>query len=373
MSQPHARFVREGETWIVEDGGSRNGTRLNAAHVSRKSLNDGDTIECGGTFFVLRHASPFDDGEPLKGRPEALRTVSPAFGRDLSLLCKMARTLTPVLVLGETGTGKEGIAAAIHELSRRRGRFVALNCGAIPPTLIESELFGTRRGAFSGALNRKGLFLAANRGTLFLDEVGELPASSQAALLRVLQEREIVPLGSDESILLDVRVIAATNKPLAQLVASGAFRHDLYARLKCYEVYLPPLRERREDMGLLVATLVKRHDPSGAQRTLSREAARALFAYQWPLNIRELEQCISAALALAEREIGIAHIRQSIREVALRLPAAGSLDRDTIVATIRLHNGNMTAVARALAMSRTHLYRLLERYAITRADTDTPK
>src|SRR5262249_13041520 len=145
---------------------------------------------------------------------------------------------------------------------------------------------GTKRGAFSGAVDRVGLFRAADQGTIFLDEIGELPAASQAALLRVLQEKEIVPLGSSKTVTIDVRVIAATNQPLGDLMMEGKFRRDLYARLCCYELRLPALRNRRGDLGLLFATLLSRHDPSGgAGRTLSREAARALFAYDWPLNI----------------------------------------------------------------------------------------
>src|SRR5262249_19112835 len=173
-------------------------------------LGDGDEIECGGSFFVLRHDEPPPQREALAERPETLRTVCPALDRELGVLRKVAQANVPVLVLGESGTGKEGIAQAIHALSGRDGPYFAVNCGAIPSTLIESELFGTRRGAFTGAEDRPGFFRNADRGTLLLDEIGELPAASQVALLRVLQQKELVPLGTHRSFPVDVRVIAAT-------------------------------------------------------------------------------------------------------------------------------------------------------------------
>ncbi len=373
MSRSHARFVRAGEQWLIEDGGSRNGTRLNTFAVTRKPVGNGDVVECGGTFFLIRRSvPPPSQSQPNGEKPAAMRTVNPALDLELSVMRKLARTPIPVLIMGESGTGKEGIASAIHTLSGRNGAFIAVNCGAIPVTLIESELFGTTRGAYSGAVDRLGMFRTADGGTLLLDEIGELPASSQAALLRVLQEREIVPLGSNRSVRVDVRVIAATNRPLEQLMAEGKFRADLYARLSAYELRMPPLRERREDLGILVADLVARHDRSGAARTISREAARALFAYDWPLNIRELEQCISAAVTIAESEIDLEHLRPPIRSAGQPQTVATTLDRDTIVATIRRQGGNMAAVARALEISRGHLYRILHRHSIRPSDL-TPK
>ncbi len=374
MSRRHARLVRAGEVWSLEDGGSRNGTRLNGEPVGRKSLEDGDTLECGGTFLVLRRLDrrPFGFADSLACRPEALRTASPALARELGIVPKIAQGLIPVLVLGESGTGKEGIASAIHALSGRGGAFVALNCGAIPATLVESELFGTRRGAFSGAEDRPGIFRNAERGTLFLDEICELPLPSQAALLRVLQQKEMTPLGSCRPIAVDVRIVAATNRAVKDEIAAGRFRRDLYARLCSYELQLPPLRERREDLGLLVATFIARHDRSGVARTLSRDAVRALFAYDWPNNIRQLEQVMSAALAVAEGEIGAEHLRTPVRDAGM----SSSLESlagepDLLIATIRRHRGNMSAVARALSTSRSQLYRLLHRQSIRPRDRAT--
>src|SRR5262249_42356761 len=275
--------MRSGDRWSLEDLGSRNGSRVNGERVERKTLGDGDVIECGGTFLVLRRTDGFTpDRSPLGQRLEALRTLSPALEHELNVLRKVARSPIPVLLLGESGTGKEGLANAVHALSGRDGPLVAVNCGAIPATLIESELFGSRRGAFSGAEARTGLLRSADRGTLSLDEVAELPLPSQAALLRALQEKEIMPLGATRAIPIDVRVVAATNRPVGELVAEDRLRRDLYARLSGYELHLPPLRERLEDLGLLAAGLIARHDRSGAPRTMSRAAASALFVYHWP-------------------------------------------------------------------------------------------
>jgi transcriptional regulator with PAS, ATPase and Fis domain len=254
---------------------------------------------------------------------------------------------------------------------------VAVNCGAIPATLIESELFGSRRGAFSGAEDRVGLVRSAERGTLFLDEVAELPLSSQAALLRVLQEKELIPLGASRAVAVDVRVVAATNRPVADLAEEGKLRRDLYARLRGYELNMPPLCDRREDLGLLIAALITRHDTSGVPRTLTRAAASALFAHPWPLNIRELEQCLSSALAVASAEIGVEHLPRPVRDAENVPRSAGDCDRDQLVAMILRHGGNLSAVARELGTSRSQLYRLLTRHAIRPEDiklpTATPK
>jgi transcriptional regulator of acetoin/glycerol metabolism len=368
-SQSHARLARADERWTLEDEGSRNGTRVNGRRVERAALSDGDVIECGGTTLVLRRADGVrPGGELLAQRPEALRTVSPALDHELSVLRKVARSPVPVLVLGDSGTGKEGVARAVHALSGREGPFLALNCGALPVTLVESELFGSRRGAFSGAEDRPGLVRSADGGTLFLDEVAELPQASQAALLRVLQERELVPLGATRAIPVDVRVVAATNRPVGALVDEGRLRRDLYARLAGYEVRLPLLRDRREDLGLLTSALIARHDRRRLLRRLSRGAAAALFAHDWPLNVRELEQAIAAALAVAGPEIGVEHLPRALREAGSA--AAPASDRDRLVASLRRHGGNLSAVARELATSRSQLYRLLARHAIEPAHLD---
>jgi transcriptional regulator with AAA-type ATPase domain len=373
ISLNHARLVRSGDRWSIEDEGSRNGSRVNGERIDKKTLEDGDVLECGGTFLVLRRTDGRGRGGgkmanavPLAQRPEALRTLSPTLDHELNVLRKVASSPVAVLVLGESGTGKEGMASAIHALSGRDGPFLAVNCGAIPATLIESELFGSRRGAFSGAEDRPGLVQRADRGTLFLDEVAELPMASQAALLRVLQEKELVPLGGSRPLKVDVRVVAATNRPVAEFIEEDKLRRDLYARLSGYELRLPPLRERREDLGLLVATLIARHDKSGAPRTLSRTAAWSLFVHSWPLNIRELEQCLATAVAVAGAgaEIGLEHLPRPIRDATTAPVGAAADERERLTAIIERLGGNLSAVARELGTSRSQLYRLLSRHSI---------
>ena len=284
------------------------------------------------------------------------------------MLCKIARSRVPVLLRGDSGTGKEVMATAIHALSGRRGPLLPVNCGAIPATLLESELFGSRRGAFSGAEDRPGLVRSAENGTLFLDEVVELPPTSQAALLRFLQDGEIVPLGADKRIVVDVRVVAATNKPVEDLVARGTFRRDLYARLCGYVMRLPPLHARMEDLGLLIASLLARLEPDGPPRRLSRTAARALFRHRWPLNVRELEQALRAALATAAGpEITSDDLRL---ETGLDSapPALHADGRARIIELLDKHEGNLTAVARGLSTSRSQVRRLLVRHGLTPRD-----
>lgn len=366
-SRAHARLVRDRDGWIVEDAGSKNGTRVNGARVDRAALADGDVLEIGGTVFVLRRA-PERIAKTVTQLGE-LATLSPQFERELDLLAKVARSNVPILVRGESGTGKEVVAKAVHAVSGRRGPLVPVNCGAIPAALLEGELFGSRRGAFSGAEDRAGLVRSAEHGTLFLDEVVELPVASQAALLRFLQDGEITPLGADKRIMVDVRVVAATHKPIEELVASGAFRHDLHARLRGYVMSLPPLRARIEDLGLLVASLLARLEPDGPPRRLSRTAARALFLHGWPLNVRELEQALRTALATATgEEIGVDDLRLAVETAPAREDTAPDDGRDRVVALLAKHAGNLSAVARELATSRTQVARLLTRYGLAADD-----
>jgi DNA-binding NtrC family response regulator len=228
--------------------------------------------------------------------------TSPPMMAVLDMAKAVASTSSTVLVTGESGTGKELVAKAIHSLSpRREAPFVSVNCGALPETLLESELFGHMKGAFTDAhQTRKGLFEAAHRGTLFLDEVGEMPASMQVKLLRALQERRIRRVGGTDEIEVDVRLIAATNRPLEDLVRERRFREDLFYRLNVIPLRIPPLRERREDIPLLAAHFLKRFtgEMGKAVTSLSPETLRLLGAYQWPGNVRELENVIERAVAL---------------------------------------------------------------------------
>jgi DNA-binding NtrC family response regulator len=240
----------------------------------------------------------------LDGAATAIIGRTAALAALRARLARVAPTEATVLILGERGTGKELVARAIHAQSRRRDRaFVAVNCAAVPTELLASELFGHERGAFTGATERGiGLVRAAEHGTLFLDEVGELPRAAQAMLLRFLEEREIRPVGSARSFIVDVRVVAATNKPLDDAVAPGEFRADLLDRLCEVIIEVPPLRDRLDDIPLLVEAFVTRHSRRHAREAprLSAAAARALRAHDWPGNVRELEHAISRAVILAD-------------------------------------------------------------------------
>jgi sigma-54 dependent transcriptional regulator, acetoin dehydrogenase operon transcriptional activator AcoR len=383
MSTRHARLVRVAGQWYVEDLGSKNGTLVGGVEERRAALRDGDVIELGSSFFLYREArTPLGpDAEPPH---PALVTRSSDLAADLDRLARVAGADVSVVLRGETGTGKEILAHAVHDLSARSGRFVAVNCGALVETLAQSELFGYRRGAFSGATeDRMGLVRAADQGTLFLDEIGDMPAATQAVLLRVLQEREVKPLGATEPAPIDVRVVSATHRDLEAMIADGSFRADLYARLAGFDLTLPPLRQRREDIGLLVARLLERYGVGRGQVSFESEAARALFVYDWPLNVRELEKAISRAVALAEAgRIGLAELPPALQQVgdprsaaSERAPTASSrppapLDeedrrwRDRLVEALERHDGNVSAAARDLDKDRKQLHRWIRRFGI---------
>ena len=255
--------------------------------------------------------------EEIVGSSEALRRV-------LAEVAKVAPTDSTVLILGETGTGKELIARAIHKRSTRSTRaFIRVNCAAIPPSLIASELFGHEKGAFTGALQRRlGRFEAADGGTIFLDEIGELPMETQIALLRVLQERELERIGSSQSISVDVRVLAATNRDLKAAVTTGAFRQDLFYRLNVFPIQMPPLRERADDISLLVEYLIERYARRAAKRirTIDGKTMKLLQAYDWPGNIRELQNVIERAIVLCDGDTFSVDEAWFKRELSSELP-----------------------------------------------------
>jgi len=358
LSRQHVLLRRRAGGWDLSDLGSKNGTIVNGEPTTSATLADGDVIEVGSTLLMFRE----DGGPDLGDRdlaaaaevPLALRTLSFDLERRATDLARIAGSTVPVLVCGETGTGKELVARAVHDLSGRGGAFVAINCGALPRTLIESELFGYRRGAFSGAKDdRDGLVRRAHGGTLFLDEIAELPEDSQVALLRVLQEGEVRPVGAAEVISVDVRVVAATHQDLPARSAEGRFRKDLYARLAGFVIALPPLRDRAEDIGSMIAAILPRLGDLGGKVRFHRQAARALLAYSYPLNVRELEQALHAAAVLAEgQEIRLEHLPEAIRgHVARAAPALRPEDRvlrERLIEILRETRGNVTAAARAM-------------------------
>jgi two-component system response regulator AtoC len=297
----------------------------------------------------------------------------------LRVVSRLKDTRTPVLIAGESGTGKELVARAIHFRGSFANRpFVAVDCGSLVPTLIESELFGYEKGAFTGALRSKtGLFQSANGGTIFLDEIGELPLEMQAKLLRVLQEKEVRPVGSNQRTKVDVRVIAATNRDLEAEYRNGTFRKDLYFRLNVVTVHLPSLRERRSDIPMLVHWFLDRY-AEGSAMQVTNSAMKCLLQYDWPGNVRELENCVERAVALGDsRTIDIGDLPPTIASASPAQetgggPAQGVLssndlediERATIERVFEQVKGDKAMAGKMLGISRATLYRKLKRYNI---------
>ncbi len=299
---------------------------------------------------------------------------SPAMVEVYKTVARVAPSRSTVLVEGESGTGKELIATALHRHSGRSGaRFVAVDCGSLTDTLLESELFGYVRGAFTGAVGeKKGLFEEASGGTIFLDEIGDIGAPMQAKLLRVLQEYEIKRVGGQEWIKVDVRVVAATNRNLEELVRRGSFREDLFYRLKVVTITLPPLRERREDVPLLAEHFLRRYAERNQKPIshLTDEAMVLLMDYPWPGNIRELEHCIERAVALASGTVltpeDLAPELRSTVEATLHRgsPTLEEVKRRYLAHVLAETGGNISRAATILGVDRRSLYRMLRRYGL---------
>ena len=321
----------------------------------------------------------------LRSQLEERNQFSGILGRSrpmlalFQLLDTVAPSSSTILITGETGTGKEVVARAIHHSSPRRAhRFVALNCSAIPETLLETELFGHARGAFTGAIGtRQGRIEQAHKGTLFLDEVGTMSTALQMKLLRALQEREFERVGDNHTIKVDVRFIAATNSDLAKMVSDGTFREDLYYRLNVIPIHLPPLRDRRDDIPLLVTHFLEKFAPGNAI-TVSQAAMRALMAYTWPGNVRQLENAVERSIALGtgRNEIDVEDLPPEVQAMpqalatpfvefpdeGLDLPAyLSSIERDLIRRSLERTGGNRNRAAELLRIKRTTLVEKLKR------------
>ncbi len=319
--------------------------------------------------------------EQLRSKPGfgGMIGVSAKMQRVYKMIEKVSQHEYPVLILGESGTGKELVAKSIHYSGIRKERpFAPVDCSSLVPTLIESELFGYVKGAFTGAMQSKqGLLEAAQGGTLFLDEIGDMPVDLQAKLLRALQEREVKPVGSTERRHINIRIIAATNRDLESAIRAGAFRQDLYFRLNVVQLKLPPLRERKSDIQLLVTSFLdKFSDPYGAPRTISDDAMRRLIAYDWPGNVRELENAIERAVAMGSGPI--VHVgdlpsnlhypsSERVPEKDELLPME-ELERRAILRTLRETGGDKLAAARMLGIGKTTLYRKLKQYQMEQAE-----
>jgi len=318
--------------------------------------------------------------EQLRSKPGfgGMIGVSAKMQRVYKMIEKVSQHEYPVLILGESGTGKELVAKSIHYSGIRKERpFAPVDCSSLVPTLIESELFGYVKGAFTGAMQSKqGLLEAAQGGTLFLDEIGDMPVDLQAKLLRALQEREVKPVGSTERRHINICIIAATNRDLESAIRTGGFRQDLYFRLNVVQIKLPPLRERKSDIQLMVISFLEKFsDPHGPPRTISDDAMRRLIAYDWPGNVRELENAIERAVAMGSGPI--VHVgdlpsnlhypsSERVPDKDELLPME-ELERRAILRTLRETGGDKLAAARMLGIGKTTLYRKLKQYQMEQA------
>ncbi len=302
---------------------------------------------------------------------------SPEMEKLYRIIAKAAQSTHPVLILGESGTGKELVARSIHFSGPFKDKpFIPVDCGSLVPTLIESELFGYVKGAFTGAQRSKdGLLAIADGGTVFLDEVGELPVDLQAKLLRAIQEHEIRPVGSNKRLPINVRILAATNRDLEQAVAEGRFRRDLYFRLNVLTLRIPPLRERKQDIPLLAQHILDRLSRSvGGQYTLSDEALKAILAYDWPGNVRELENCLERACTMSSGPVlHVVDLSSAVQNTVTQGPRGlptgprilplAELEKQAILSTIDQLNGDKLLAARLLGIGKTTLYRKLKEYS----------
>jgi transcriptional regulator with GAF, ATPase, and Fis domain len=400
ISRQHARVrVGMGGVLCLEDLGSRNGTRLNGKRSEiPQPLLPQTLVRAGDVHLVVAERSErgFDDDAVLPG-------ISVHVARARADLERAAPDAAPVLIIGETGTGKERLAREVHRRSGRAGAYVTLNCAELSPQLIESQLFGYERGAFTGATNAKGgLFTAADGGTLFLDEVGELPLELQPKLLRVLQEGELRKVGSVTTERVNVRVVAATNRDLPVLVESGGFRRDLYARLSFYEIRLPPLRERRQDLlawlGLLWAAHARERGVSSSL-VLLPDAVERVLLHAWPDNLRGLDRLVHRLAGLPPgAPVGLRALTECMPELGPKPgteppPAAAepteppppkgspseparaapqpAPSRDEVLAVYQACDRSVRATAKHFGKERRQVYRWLERYGIPRdGETD---
>lgn len=395
VSRRHAQIDWRGDSGVLRDLGSRNGSFVDGRRVQVSRIEAGSEIRVGDAVLKIvdrclsRHQGYRIDGVMLGGaRRQCVAGTSLIGGLLLDRIAAQIEQLAPaainVLILGESGTGKELAARDLHRASGRRGDFSAVNCAAIPANLVESELFGYRRGAFSGAdRDKPGLFRLAHGGTLLLDEIGELPLDAQAKLLRAIERKEVFPLGATSAETTDVRVVCATNRDLRHGVTTGTFRGDLLGRLAEVEIRLPPLRERKEDLFQLVVALLARHHRPELRPSLSFMIGA--LHYDWPLNVRELEACIKRAVALAPGpaltaehlpetvQAGMVHYGELSTEqesIPRTRMASGSLvpTAEELRSILVRHHGNVTAVSRELGKERMQIHRWLRRYGINVTD-----
>lgn len=383
VSRFHAMVQWDGVEYRLIDQG-RNGTLKNGRRIDDASLQEGDEIVIGSWKLVWHALDPeesLEEKETVLRRPgqskipslfSGMVGTSEVMKRVFSLIDRVAPTEMTVLILGETGAGKELVASAIHERSpRERKPFVALNCGAISPQLIESELFGHERGAFTGALQRHaGVFEQAQGGTLFLDEVGELPLELQPKLLRVLEERKFRRVGGTQDIEANVRIVAATHRQLEAWTREGKFREDLFYRLYQVPIVLPPLRERQEDIPLLAQfflEMLQRTNRIRDPKVLSEAALEKMKSHVWRGNVRELKNVITRAILFAEsaeiKTQDLSFLSDTSSSAQFK-PSLANAEKEAIVNALRQTEGNKTKAAEVLGIAKSTLFNKLKEYQI---------
>jgi transcriptional regulator with AAA-type ATPase domain len=391
-SRRHAVLERQGMVRTIRDLDSRNGVFLNGEQVREAPISPGVVLRLGEWIGVVVEV-PADatEPEPVFDLLAPRLAGGPVLRPLLDEVRRLAPSTLPVVLLGETGTGKEGFARAIHLWSGRKGPFVAVNCAALVPSLAEAELFGYRKGAFTGAERASaGHFRAAQGGTLLLDEITDLPEAIQAKLLRALEQHEIMPLGESAAVMVDVRIVAATQIPLSQVVAEKKFRPDLSARLDGMTVRLPPLRDRRQEIPFLFSHLVGEHS-GGRPPRIEPRLVEQLCLYDWPFNVREMDLLVRRLLVLhgSEESLRRSHLPENIRHlpgrretplavpvtptplsVEIRETAHARRERElaALQVALRDHRGNVAHAAAAVGISRQRAYRLME--ANSAGDTD---
>jgi len=389
VSRRHAEVVRIRDGVVLRDSGSTNGTFVGAVRVREVFLTPETRFRVGKTELIFTPEDEVIDITPSdKDRLDQIVGTSVAMREVFSIIERVAPTNLTCLITGETGTGKELASRAMHNLSQRRdGPFRVFDCGAAPETLIESELFGHEKGSFTGAVkSREGVFEAAHRGTIFLDEIGELPLELQPKLLRVLEQREVRRVGSGRTRSVDVRVVAATNRNLLEEVRAGRFREDLYYRLAVVELVLPPLRERIEDLPLLVDHLIRSSAEHSHVRSVAAEVVELFNSYRWPGNVRELANILERSIPFTDGEVItldampdalLTPRRSGTRANAVSVGASSDMpfkqakdrlieafEKRYLVDLIDRHGGNISKAARAADMDRKSISRLLRKHGI---------
>ena len=380
VSRKHCEFQKFGDRFLVRDLDSTNGTVLDGTAIREGFVKPGSVIEIGETTLKVTSRQQHFNIEPYaKDQFGELRGKSVRMRELFSILERVSPSDANILIQGETGTGKELVAKAIKQHSRRNEKpFITFDCSAVAPTLIESELFGHVKGAFTGAVgDRRGAFEAAHTGTIFLDEVGELTEDLQPKLLRALEQKEVRPVGSDKSQRVDVRLVAATNRDLAEEVKAGRFREDLFFRLSVIPVEIPSLRQRNEDIPLLVEAFLQEFAEKHGEKakTVDKKAMEILMQHDWPGNVRELRNVIEGAVAMgAGKKLEPKDFiffnreeRRSSKDLAgsdLIGKSLEQVEKAVIEGTLNSHRGNKMATAKTLGIAYSTLYEKIKKYGI---------